>query len=159
MHPELCELARTPADVERIAKTGKRVILVGVENGYPMGDDLANLKTFYDRGARYMTLVHSAHNQLADSSTPTAEPMHNGLSELGKKAVAEMNRLGMMVDMSHASAKSFWDVIAVSKAPIIASHSGLHGAREERPQPRRRPAEGAGEERRRHPDRGARLRT
>lgn len=124
MHPELCELARTPADVERIArKTGKRVILVGVENGYPAGDNLANLKTFYDRGARYMTLVHGTHNQLADSSGPK-EPMHNGLSELGKKVVAEMNRLGMMVDLSHASAKSFYDAIAASKAPIIESHSG-----------------------------------
>jgi membrane dipeptidase len=124
MHPELCELGRSPADVERIAKTGKRVLLTGVENGYPMGDDLANLRAFYDRGARYMTLVHSSHNQLADSSTPRGEPMHNGLSELGKKTVAEMNRLGMMVDLSHASAKSFWDAIAVSKAPIIESHSG-----------------------------------
>lgn len=66
LHPELCEVGRSPADVERIAKTGKRVILVGVENGYPAGDDLANLKTFYDRGARYMTLVHGSHNQLAD---------------------------------------------------------------------------------------------
>jgi membrane dipeptidase len=123
MHPELCELARTPADVERIAKTGKRVILVGVENGYPAGTDLATLREFYARGARYMTLVHTAHNQLADSSGPK-EPMHNGLSEQGKKVVAEMNRLGMMVDLSHASAKSFWDAIAISKAPIIESHSG-----------------------------------
>jgi membrane dipeptidase len=124
MHPDLCELARTPADVERIAKkTDKRVILVGVENGYPAGMDLAALKTFYDRGARYMTLVHTAHNQLADSSGPK-EPLHNGLSEQGKKVVAEMNSLGMMVDLSHASAKSFWDAIAVSKAPIIESHSG-----------------------------------
>jgi membrane dipeptidase len=123
MHPELCDLGRSPADVERIAKTGKRAILVGVENGYPMGDDLANLKTFYDLGTRYMTLVHGSHNQLADSSGP-AEPMHNGLSELGKKVVVEMNRLGMMVDLSHASAKSFWDAIATSKAPIIESHSG-----------------------------------
>jgi membrane dipeptidase len=124
MHPELCELGKTPADVVRIEKTGKRVILVGVENGYPAGDDLANVKAFYDRGARYMTLVHSQHNQLADSSTPTGAPLHNGLSEQGKKVVAEMNRLGMMVDLSHASAKSFWDAIAISKAPIIESHSG-----------------------------------
>lgn len=123
MHPELCELARTPADVERIEKTGKRVILVGVENGYPMGDELAALKTFYDRGARYVTLVHGSHNQLSDSSSD-ATPRYNGLSDLGKKAVAEMNRLGIIVDTSHASAKAFWDAIAVSKAPIMASHSG-----------------------------------
>jgi membrane dipeptidase len=123
MHPDLCELGRSPADVERIAKTGKRVILIGVENGYPAGMDLATIKSFYDRGARYMTLVHTAHNQLADSSGPP-QPMHNGLSEQGKKVVAEMNRLGMMVDLSHASAKSFWDAIAVSKAPIIETHSG-----------------------------------
>ena len=123
MHPDLCEFGKSPADVERIAKTGKRVILTGVENGYPAGDDLANVKAFYDRGARYMTLVHTAHNQLADSSGP-AQPMHNGLSDLGKKVVVEMNRLGMMVDLSHASAKSFWDAIAISKAPIIESHSG-----------------------------------
>jgi membrane dipeptidase len=124
MHPELCELARTPADVERIARTGKRVILIGVENGYPLGMDLANVQAFYDRGARYVTLVHSAHNQLADSSTPKGAPLNNGLSAQGKKVVAEMNRLGMMVDLSHASAKSFWDAVAISKAPIIETHSG-----------------------------------
>ena len=123
LHPELCELARTPVDVERIRKTGKRIIMIGVENGYPAGMDMAALNTFYDRGARYMTLVHTAHNQLADSSGP-AEPKHNGLSEQGKQVVREMNRLGMMVDLSHASAKSFWDAIAVSKAPIIETHSG-----------------------------------
>ena len=122
MHPELCEFGRSPADVERIAKTGKRVILTGVENGYPMGDDLSNLKTFYARGARYMTLVHTANNQLATSSG--TREVDQGLTELGKKTIAEMNRLGMMVDLSHASVKSFWDAIAVSKAPIIESHSG-----------------------------------
>lgn len=122
MHPELCERAATPADVERIAKTGKRVILTGVENGYPMGDDFANLKAFYDRGARYMTLVHTGNNQLATSSA--TKEADQGLTDLGKKTVAEMNRLGMMVDLSHASTKSFWDTIAVSKAPVIESHSG-----------------------------------
>jgi membrane dipeptidase len=123
MHPELAEVARTPAEVERIAKTGKRVIMIGVENGYPAGDDLAAVREFYARGARYMTLVHVSHNQLADSSGPR-EPMHNGLSAHGKKVVAEMNRLGMMIDLSHASARTFRDVVAVSKAPVIESHSG-----------------------------------
>ncbi len=124
MHPELCELATTPADVERIAKTGKRVILTGLENGYAVGTDLANVKTLYDLGARYITLCHSGHNQLADSSSDTTPPINNGLSEFGRKVVAEMNRLGIMVDVSHIGEKSFWDVIAASKAPIIASHSG-----------------------------------
>jgi membrane dipeptidase len=123
MHPDLAELARTPADVARIVKTGRRAIMIGVENGYPMGDDLAKLREFHDRGARYMTLVHTAHNQLADSSGPS-QPLYNGLSDLGKRVVAEMNRLGMMVDLSHASAASFRDAIARSKAPIIESHSG-----------------------------------
>ena len=123
MYPNRSEFARTPADVERIAKTGKRVIMTGVENGYPMGTDLKNLKTFYDLGARYVTVSHSGNNQLADSSS-AREPLNNGLSELGKQAVAEMNRLGIMVDVSHIAEKSFWDILAITKAPIIASHSG-----------------------------------
>ncbi len=124
MHPELCALATTPDQVEQIARTGKRVVMIGVENGYPIGEDLGNVKKFYDLGARYITLSHSGHNQICDSSSDTTPPLHNGLSPFGKKVVAEMNRLGIMVDVSHIAAKSFWDVIAASKAPIIASHSG-----------------------------------
>jgi membrane dipeptidase len=124
MHPELCGLAVTPDQVEQIAKTGKRVVMIGVENGYPIGADLSNVKKFYDLGARYITLSHSGHNQICDSSSDNTPPLHNGLSEFGKKVVAEMNRVGIMVDVSHIAAKSFWDVIAVTKAPIIASHSG-----------------------------------
>lgn len=123
MHPARSAFARTPADVERIVKTGKRAIMTGVENGYPAGVDLENLKTFYDLGARYVTVTHSGNNQFADSSS-AREPLHNGLSELGKQAVAEMNRLGIMVDVSHIAEKSFWDILAITKAPIIASHSG-----------------------------------
>jgi membrane dipeptidase len=123
MYPDRCALAVTPADVLRIARTGKRVIMIGVENGYPVGTDLGNLKKFYDLGARYLTLSHSGHNQICDSSG-VRQPMHNGLSEFGKRVVAEMNRLGMMIDVSHIAEKSFYDVIAASKAPIIASHSG-----------------------------------
>jgi membrane dipeptidase len=123
LYPDRCALATSPADVERIAKTGKRVIMIGVENGYPIGTNLAVIKEFYDLGARYITLSHSGHNQICDSSGPS-QPMHNGLSAFGKQVVAEMNRLGIMIDVSHISEKSFFDVIRESKAPIIASHSG-----------------------------------
>jgi membrane dipeptidase len=124
LHPELCQLAVSPKQVPGIVKTGKRVIMIGVENGYPLGKDLSLVKKFYDLGARYITLSHSGHNQICDSSSSSAPPLNNGLSEFGKQVVAEMNRLGMMVDVSHIAEKSFWDVIQASKAPIIASHSG-----------------------------------
>jgi membrane dipeptidase len=122
--PEMCAFAASPVEVERVAKTGKRVIMTGVENGYPVGEDLANVKAFYDRGARYISLTHSGHNQIGDSSSDRNPPRNNGLSPFGKQVVAEMNRLGMMVDVSHSAAKTFWDVVGLSKAPIIASHSG-----------------------------------
>jgi membrane dipeptidase len=123
MHPDKAEIALTPDDVVRIEKTGKRVILVGIENGYTVGEDLSLVKKYYDLGTRYITLTHSGHNQLADSSGPR-EPMHNGLSAFGRKVVAEMNRLGIMIDVSHIATKSYWDLIEASKAPIFASHSG-----------------------------------
>ena len=123
MYPGRCAFARTPDEVERIARSGKRVIMTGLEGGYPIGEDLGLVRTFYDLGARYITLSHSANNQICDSSSAT-RPLHNGLSEFGRRVVAEMNRLGIMVDVSHISAKAFWDVISLSKAPIIASHSG-----------------------------------
>jgi membrane dipeptidase len=123
MYPDRSAFAASPADVLRIARTGRRVIMTGVENGYPVGRDLGNVKRFYDLGARYITITHSGNNQLADSSS-ARDPLHNGLSDLGRQVIAEMNRLGMMVDVSHISDKSFWDILAVTKAPIIASHSG-----------------------------------
>jgi microsomal dipeptidase-like Zn-dependent dipeptidase len=123
MYPDRCELATSPEDVTRIARSGKRAIMIGIENGFPLGEDLALLKEYYNLGARYITLCHSRHNQICDSSRPE-EPLHNGISEFGKKVVAEMNRLGIMCDVSHISEKSFWDLIEISKAPIIASHSG-----------------------------------
>jgi membrane dipeptidase len=123
-HPELCAFASSPDEVEAIAKTGKRAIMTGLENGYPIGEDLGNARVFYDRGARYITLTHSSHNQLGDSSSDRNPPRHNGLSPFGKQVVAEMNRLGMMVDVSHVAASTFWDAIKLSKSPIIASHSG-----------------------------------
>src|SRR5512137_1853405 len=128
--PEMCAFAASPAEVERVAKTGKRVIMTGVENGYPVGEDLANVKAFYDRGARYISLPHSGHNQIGDSSSDRNPPRSGGLSPFGKQVVAEMNRLGMMVDVSHSAATTFWDVVKTSKAPIIASHSGCKAVNE-----------------------------
>lgn len=129
MYPDRCELATTPDEVERIAATGKRAIMIGIENGYALGTDLSNVARFRDLGVRYITLCHNGHNQVCDSCNPAAklgdqEAEHHGLSPFGRQFVAEMNRLGIMIDLSHAAASTFRDVVAVSKAPVIASHSG-----------------------------------
>ena len=126
--PDKIELALTAADVRRINKAGKKVALIGVENGYSLGDAstaVKRVKEFYDRGARYLSLAHNGHSQLADSNTgeATGEWLHNGLSDLGKQVIAEMNRVGIMVDLSHPSKQSNMQAIALSKAPVIASHS------------------------------------
>lgn len=123
LYPKRCALATSPADVERIAKTGKRAIMIGIENGFVIGADLSLIKKYYDLGARYITLSHQGDNQICDSAN-NSQHLNNGLSPFGKQVVAEMNRLGIMVDVSHIAEKSFWDVIQVAKAPIIASHSG-----------------------------------
>jgi membrane dipeptidase len=123
LYPNRCALAASPADVERIAKTGKRVIMIGIENGFVIGADLSLVKKYYDLGARYITLSHNGDNQICDSAN-NSQHLNNGLSPFGKQVVAEMNRLGIMVDVSHIAEKSFWDLIQVAKAPIIASHSG-----------------------------------
>lgn len=119
------ELALTAEDVRRIAKTGKKVALIGVENAYPLGTDIGRVKEFYERGGRYMSLAHNGHSQLADSNTGERDGkwQHNGLSELGRKAIAEMNRWGIMVDVSHPSKAANLQAMALSKAPVIASHS------------------------------------
>ena len=129
MYPDRCELATSTDDVERITKTGKRVVMIGMENGYPIGKDLSNVEKFYNLGVRYITLSHNGHNDICDSCNPKAElgdsdAEHNGLSQFGREVVARMNQLGIIPDVSHISVKSFWDLIEVSKAPIIASHSG-----------------------------------
>jgi membrane dipeptidase len=126
-YPDLVEIAFAPEDVVRIHKSGKLVACIGMENGYPIGTDIARVKEFYDKGTRYITLTHSGHNQICDSSTPPGDQPkeeYGGLSEFGKQVVREMNRLGMMVDVSHASKKATLAAIALSKAPVIASHSG-----------------------------------
>lgn len=122
-HPEQAELATTPADAYRIEKAGKRAIFIGMENGYPVGNDLSLLKTYYDLGCRYITLTHFANNLIGDSSTDPDGPLYGGLSDFGKQVVLEMNRLGILIDVSHVADSTFYDVLALSKAPVIASHS------------------------------------
>ncbi len=129
MHPDRCALVTSTAELPPVLETGQRAIMIGIENGYPVGDDLANLAKFHELGARYITLAHSSHNQICDSSSPD-EPLHGGLSDFGREVVTEMNRLGIMVDVSHVAESSFWDVLETSKAPVIASHSGCSGVRE-----------------------------
>ncbi len=116
-------LALDPIDAYELEQEGKRAIYIGIENGYPIGGDLSNVELFYDKGVRYITLVHSSNNDLADSATDPEGPEHGGISSFGQEVVKEMNRLGIMVDVSHGNDDVFYDAIAVSRAPIIASHS------------------------------------
>lgn len=124
--PDQIELAYTADDVERIHASGKLVAAIGIENGYVIGKDLSLLETYHDLGARYITLAHGGHNDISDSSQPDEgdeEEEHDGLSEFGEEVVAEMNRLGIMVDVSHISKKASLHAMRVSQAPVIASHS------------------------------------
>lgn len=119
----VAEIALTANDSYRIRESGKIAAFIGVENGYPIGLDPGKVKEFYDLGARYITLCHTRNNDICDSSNDPAGPESNGLSDFGRQVVREMNTIGMMVDVSHISDKSFYDVLEVSKAPVIASHS------------------------------------
>lgn len=119
------EVATSAKDVVRLEKEGKRAIYIGMENGFPVGTDIKRVEEFYKRGVRYITLCHSSNNDICDSSTDKKGPEHNGLSEFGKEVVNEMNELGMLIDVSHISDKSFFDVVELSKTPIIASHSSV----------------------------------
>ncbi len=123
--PDEIELATTADDVRRIHKEGKLVALIGVENGYPIGEDLSKIEEFYNRGARYFSVAHNGHSQLGDSNTGEKDDewLHDGLSDLGKKAIAELNRLGIMIDLSHPAQRTNKQAIELSKAPVIASHS------------------------------------
>ena len=124
--PEKIELALTAADVRRINSVGKKVVLVGVENGYSIGEEIGRVKEFYDRGARYLSLAHNGHSQLSDSNTGERDGWRwNGLSPFGKQVIAEMNRVGLMIDVSHPSKASMMQSVELSKAPIIASHSSV----------------------------------
>ncbi len=120
-------LALTADDVRTIAASGRKVALIGVENAYPIGEDLRRVKEFFDRGGRYMSLAHNGNNQLSDSNTGERDgySWKNGLSPMGERVLAEMNRLGIMVDVSHPSRGSMLRAVELSKAPIIASHSAV----------------------------------
>jgi membrane dipeptidase len=125
--PDRIELALSAADVRRIAASGRKVALIGVENGYPLGEDVSRVQEFYERGARYLSLAHNGHSQLSDSNTGERDNdwRWNGLSPLGREVVAALNSVGIMIDVSHPSKASMMQTVALSKAPIIASHSSV----------------------------------
>ena len=118
---DVADVALTPDDAYQLEKEGKRAIFIGIENGYAIGNDLENIEFYYEKGARYITLCHTKDNDICDSSTDSTE--FNGLSDFGRNVVAEMNRVGMMIDVSHSSDSSFYQAIALSTVPVIASHS------------------------------------
>ncbi len=130
MYPDRIEIAYTADDFERIAASGKAIAAIGIENGYVIGHDLSLLATYYDLGARYFGLVHNGHNDIADSANPRpnlgdAPAEHDGVSAFGAEVIAEANRLGMMIDVSHASKAAMLDAVRLSRAPVIASHSSV----------------------------------
>src|SRR5262249_45403727 len=125
-HPDRMMMAYSVADIERAHKQKKLAALMGIEGGHSIENDIRVLRDFYHLGVRYMTLTWSNTNEWADSSGDIDDPKvehHNGLTDFGKQLVAEMNRLGMLVDISHVSDKTFYDAVAISRAPVIASHS------------------------------------
>ncbi|MFQ5744740.1 MAG: dipeptidase [Acidobacteriota bacterium] len=129
-YPETFELAGTAADVERIFADRKIASMLGIEGGHSIENSLAVLRQAYARGARYMTLTHSSNNDWADSGTD--DPAHDGLTAFGKEVVREMNRLGMLVDLSHTSPKTMNDALDVTEAPVIFSHSSARALTDHR---------------------------
>ena len=130
MYPDEIEIAYRADDVERIASSGKLVAAIGIENGYTIGTELERLAEYHELGARYMTLAHSGHNDIADSATPRGGagetgPEHGGVSAFGTQVIAEMNRLGIMVDVSHISKEAMLAATRLSAAPVVASHSSV----------------------------------
>ena len=123
-------IASTEEDLIRLKAEGKKSIFIGIENGYAIGKDLTNLEKFRNLGVTYMTLCHSRNNDICDSSSDKDGMEWNGLSPFGEQVIAEMNRLGMLVDLSHAHEKTFWDVIKISKHPIVATHSSVRAIRD-----------------------------
>jgi microsomal dipeptidase-like Zn-dependent dipeptidase len=123
--PDRVGLALTAADARRIYASGKKVVFIGIENGFPIGADITNVKKFHDMGGRYMSLAHNGHSQLSDSNTGERDGvwLHNGLSALGREVLVEMNKYGIMIDVSHPSKQSMMQTLEITKAPIMGSHS------------------------------------
>lgn len=119
------QLAISANDAVVLSEAGKRAIYLGMENGFPLAKDIDRVEEFYNRGVRYITLAHTSNNDLSDSSTDKKGPEHNGLSAFGEEVVGEMNRLGMLIDVSHISDKAFFDVLDHTNTPVIASHSSV----------------------------------
>ena len=123
--PDEIGIAYTSDDVRRLVAEGKQVAMIGIENAYPVGLDMNNIQDFYERGGRYMSLAHNGHSQFADSNTGenANDYLHGGLSEMGRAAVAEMNKWGIMIDVSHPSKDAIMQMLELTRAPLIASHS------------------------------------
>lgn len=120
---ESCGIARTTHDIYKLKSEGKKAFLIGIENGYALGKDINLIEEYFKKGVTYITLCHSINNDICDSSSDKSGPKWNGLSPFGKKVIAEMNRLGILIDLSHASDATFWDVMNLSEVPVFASHS------------------------------------
>jgi membrane dipeptidase len=130
--PDQIELALSSDDVRRIHAKGKKVAMIGVENAYPMGLDTSNVRKYWERGARYVSLAHNGHSQFSDSNTGEFDgtALHSGLSDLGKEVVGLLNYYGLMIDISHPSKKAIKEMIELSKAPVVASHSSARALRD-----------------------------
>jgi len=122
-YPDYCAIVKTEEEARRVKAEGKKAFFIGIENGYGIGNDLSNIQKYYNQGVNYMTLCHSYDNAICNSSTHTADE-NKGLTDFGKKVVKEMNRVGMVIDLSHASMGTFWDVMKESKYPVVCTHSG-----------------------------------
>ena len=127
--PDRAELALTSEDARRIVASGKKAIMIGVENAYPVGEEMSRIEEFHQRGARYMSLAHTGPSQFSDAHSGERDGnwLHDGLSEMGRQAVAEMNRLGIMVDISHPSKAAIMQTLEITQAPVVASHSAARG--------------------------------
>ena len=133
--PDQIELALSSDDVRRIHAKGKKVAMIGVENAYPMGLDTSNVRKYWERGARYVSLAHNGHSQFSDSNTGEFDgtALHSGLSDLGKEVVGLLNYYGVMIDISHPSKEAIAQMIELSVAPVIASHSSARALRDHPP--------------------------